>query len=111
VESIAGDVFQLGNTSYRILRVEPARCGSRMPRASRRPFRSGSAKHRRSDELSPRWRACKPISMNCWRHPGNLRPCIDWLIAPSAWRRSAEQLLDYRAAHAVLGALPSQTRW
>ena len=25
VESIAGDVFQLGNTSYRILRVQPGR--------------------------------------------------------------------------------------
>ena len=25
VESLAGDIFQLGNTSYRILRVEPGR--------------------------------------------------------------------------------------
>jgi hypothetical protein len=44
VESIAGDVFQLGNASYRILRVEPAGAGRGCPGASRRPFRSGSAK-------------------------------------------------------------------
>ena len=25
IESMAGDIFQLGNTSYRILRVEPGR--------------------------------------------------------------------------------------
>ncbi|MFU1925706.1 hypothetical protein ACM6PT_52205, partial [Klebsiella pneumoniae] len=25
VESLAGDVFQLGNTSYRIIRIEPGR--------------------------------------------------------------------------------------
>jgi ATP-dependent Lhr-like helicase len=60
VESIAGDIFQLGNTSYRILRVEPARCGSRMPMASRRPFRSGSARHRgAATNCRPPWRACR----------------------------------------------------
>ncbi len=46
VESMAGDIFQLGNTSYRILRVEPAACASRTRRARRRPFRSGSARRR-----------------------------------------------------------------
>ena len=34
IESLAGDIFQLGNTSYRILRVEAGRCGSRMPRTA-----------------------------------------------------------------------------
>jgi ATP-dependent Lhr-like helicase len=75
VESIAGDVFQLGNTSYRILRVEPARCGSRMPRASRRPFRSGSAK-RRGAATSCR-RGGAPASATrraARRHAGDLQP-------------------------------------
>ena len=46
VESLAGDVFQLGNTSYRIRGSSAARCASRMRRASRRTSRSGSAKRR-----------------------------------------------------------------
>jgi ATP-dependent Lhr-like helicase len=33
IESLAGDIFQLGNTSYRILRSSRARCASRTPRA------------------------------------------------------------------------------
>ena len=45
-ESMAGDVFQLGNASYRIQKVERARSTSRTRTASRRRFRSGSAKRR-----------------------------------------------------------------
>ena len=53
VESLAGDVFQLGNTSYRIRRVESGACASRT-RTARRPtipFWLGEAPGR-SDELS-----------------------------------------------------------
>src|SRR4029079_13669008 len=53
VESIAGDVFQLGNTSYRILRVEPGRVRveDAQGAAPNIPFWLGEAPGR-SDELS-----------------------------------------------------------
>ena len=44
-ESLPGDIFQLGNTSYRIRQGRrPARCTSRTPRDSRPTCRSGSAR-------------------------------------------------------------------
>src|SRR6516165_8563431 len=46
VESMAGDVFQLGNASYRILRSSAAPFGSRTPAASRPTSRSGSGRRR-----------------------------------------------------------------
>ena len=47
VESLAGDVFQLGNTSYRIMRVERGTVRVEDAHGQRRPvFRSGSAKRR-----------------------------------------------------------------
>ncbi|MBF3275598.1 hypothetical protein HKW77_41360, partial [Pseudomonas aeruginosa] len=53
VESLAGDVFQLGNTSYRIIRIEPGRV--RVEDAQGQPpnipFWLGEAPGR-SDELS-----------------------------------------------------------
>ncbi len=53
VESLAGDVFQLGNTSYRILRVEPGRVRVEDARGAPPsiPFWLGEAPGR-SDELS-----------------------------------------------------------
>ena len=53
IESLAGDIFQLGNTSYRILRVEAGACASTTRRASRPPFRSGSAKRRAAPTSCP----------------------------------------------------------
>ena len=44
VESLAGDVFQLGNTSYRILRVERGTVRVEDAQGSRRTSRSGSAR-------------------------------------------------------------------
>ena len=45
---MAGDIFQLGNASWKICRrSSPAPSASRMLTASRRAFRSGSAKRRR----------------------------------------------------------------
>ena len=45
---------------------KPAACASKMPRASRRPFPSGSARRRRAPTSSPRpCRACAPTSKRC----------------------------------------------
>ena len=53
VESLAGDIFQLGNTSYRIMRVEPGRVRvvDAQGQAPNIPFWLGEAPGR-SDELS-----------------------------------------------------------
>src|SRR4029079_13859604 len=53
IESIKGDVFQLGNTSYRILKIEPGRVRveDAQGAAPNIPFWLGEAPGR-SDELS-----------------------------------------------------------
>lgn len=109
VESIAGDVFQLGNTSYRILRIQPGnvRVEDAHGAAPNIPFWLGEAPGR-TDELSA------AVS--------RLRD--DFLALPSAsaaraWARdtlrlddtAAPQLLDHlQRAAAALGTLPTQQR-
>lgn len=112
VESIAGDIFQLGNTSYRILRIEAGRV--RVEDAQgvppNIPFWLGEAPGR-SDELSfAVARLQADIDQQLTAHPGNLKPCIDWLMGTLGLdAASAEQIVDYLArAHSALGALPSQ---
>lgn len=126
VESLAGDVFQLGNTAYRIIRIEAGRL--RVEDAQGQPpnipFWLGEAPGR-SDELSTavaRLRgeidqrlADAPIN----RHEAEassagsrLGPAIDWLIdtlgLPEA---AARQIVEYLArARSALGALPTQQR-
>lgn len=112
VESAAGDIFQLGNTSYRILRVESGRVrvedAHGMP--PNIPFWMGEAPGR-SDELSfavARLQADIDEQLNA--HPGNLQACTDWLMNTLGLNlASAEQIVEYLArAHSALGALPSQ---
>jgi ATP-dependent Lhr-like helicase len=112
VESAAGDIFQLGNTSYRILRVEAGRVrvedAHGMPPTI--PFWMGEAPGR-SDELSfavARLQADIDQQLNA--HPGNLQTCTDWLMNTLGLDlASAEQIVEYLArAHSALGALPSQ---
>ena len=60
VESLAGDIFQLGNSSYRIsARSKPVACGSTTRTGSRRRFRSGWARRPRAPPSSrTRCRVC-----------------------------------------------------
>ena len=51
-ESMPGDIFQLGNTSYRIVKVETGKVMVEDAKGSRRRCRSGSARPGRSEELS-----------------------------------------------------------
>jgi ATP-dependent Lhr-like helicase len=68
VESLAGDVFQLGNTSYRILRVEAGRVRVEDAEGRRPRFLSGSGKRRRAvTKCLPRYRDCEPMSMHGYR--------------------------------------------
>ena len=112
VESLAGDIFQLGNTSYRILRIETGRV--RVEDAQGQPpnipFWLGEAPGR-SDELSVAVaRLQAHVDQLLSAHPGDLQPLLDWLqnelgLGPD----SAEQLTDYLArTRQALGALPSQ---
>jgi ATP-dependent Lhr-like helicase len=112
VESIAGDVFQLGNTSYRILRVETGkvRVEDAQGQPPTIPFWLGEAPGR-SDELSSAVaRLQATLDELLGARPGNLQPALDWLTETLGLNRaSAEQLVDYLArARLTLGALPSQ---
>ncbi|MHB2250074.1 DEAD/DEAH box helicase [Pseudomonas fitomaticsae] len=112
VESIAGDVFQLGNASYRILRVETGkvRVEDAQGQPPTIPFWLGEAPGR-SDELSAAVaRLHAQLDQLLSASPGNLQPALDWLTDTLGLNlASAEQLVDYLArARLALGALPSR---
>ena len=111
VESLVGDIFQLGNTAYRILRVERGvvRVEDAHGAPPTIPFWLGEAPGR-SDELSgsvSRLRAEIEERLRLDRQgEGALRWLTQDLGLGSA---AAEQLVDYlRAAHGALGCLPTQ---
>jgi len=115
VESLAGDVFQLGNISYRILRVEAGRVRVEDAKGQppTMPFWLGEAPAR-SAELSAavsRLReyveAALPV-VDAERIEACIAAVITrYRISPLA----ARQLVEYLAgAKAVLGALPTQQR-
>ncbi|CAM3852750.1 putative ATP-dependent helicase [Pseudomonas reidholzensis] len=112
VESIAGDIFQLGNASYRIVRVEPGRVrvedAQGLPPTI--PFWLGEAPGR-SDELSAAVaRLQSRIDQQLQASDGDPEPVRQWL--QDAYQLSEDcvsQLLDYLTrTWQVLGALPSQ---
>lgn len=112
VESIAGDIFQLGNASYRILRVESGRVrvedAQGLPPTI--PFWLGEAPGR-SDELSAAVaRLQAQLDQQLTLADGDTRAVSAWLQGTfELGEDCAEQLLDYLArTRDVLGALPSQ---
>ena len=109
-ESLPGDIFQLGNTSYRILqRRDRARVRARTRTASRRTSRSGSAR-RRGARWSCRRRVAAARGRLDWLDEGGCRrrrPARSATAATAPPRRA--QLVEYlAAARAALGALPTQ---
>lgn len=106
VESMAGDIFQLGNTSYKILRVEAGRVRVEDARGQPPtiPFWLGEAPGR-SDELS--------LAMARLRQTieefDDVEKSRRWLLDEVGIDTVAvEQVLDYlAAAKAALGALPT----
>jgi ATP-dependent Lhr-like helicase len=112
VESQAGDIFQLGNASYRIIRVESGRVrvedAKGMPPTI--PFWLGEAPGR-SNELSlsvARLQASIDERLAC--SDGQHGPLVAWMTGELGLDLpSTEQLLDYLGrTRQVLGALPSQ---
>jgi ATP-dependent helicase Lhr and Lhr-like helicase len=111
VESMAGDVFQLGNSAYRILRVERGTVRVEDARGAPPtiPFWLGEAPAR-SDELS--------VSVSRLRGEIAARLCAggdqaaitEWLAAAlGIGEAAALQAAEYlTASHAALGCLPTQ---
>ncbi len=108
VESMAGDIFQLGNTSWRILRIESGtvRVEDGRGQPPTIPFWFGEAPSR-SDELS---RAVARLRAAAEEHLCDPGADAGWLTAVArAGPEAAEQVLSYlREARRVLGALPTQ---
>jgi ATP-dependent Lhr-like helicase len=110
VESIAGDIFQLGNASYRILRVEPGRVRVEDAHGAppNIPFWLGEAPGR-SDELSSavsRLREDVAARLAAGGVPAAVGALSERL---SGHREAAEQIVQYLArGQEALGAMPTQ---
>jgi ATP-dependent helicase Lhr and Lhr-like helicase len=119
IESLPGDVFQLGNTSWRILRVGSGvvRVADAQGQPPSMPFWLGEAPAR-SDEVSAavsRLRAGAEERLpgpNEPRKPGDLDPATAWLIEHYALSHSAaEQIAEYLAeGKRCLGLVPTFER-
>jgi ATP-dependent helicase Lhr and Lhr-like helicase len=111
IESLQGDIFQLGNTSWRVLRVEQGkvRVEDAHGQPPSIPFWLGEAPAR-SHELSvsvSRLREEVGARINT---DNNFESAVEWVTNEVGLSRSAaEQIVEYLAgAKIVLGVMPSQ---
>ena len=111
VESMSGDVFQLGNASYRILRVERGvvRVEDAHGASPSIPFWLGEAPGR-SDELSAAVSRFRADVAERLRGDTDGQHTLRWLVDEIGIAEPAAlQLVEYlRAAYAALGCLPTQ---
>jgi ATP-dependent helicase Lhr and Lhr-like helicase len=127
IESLQGDIFQLGNTSWRVLRVEQGkvRVEDAHGQPPSIPFWLGEAPAR-THELSVsvsrlREEVASRVEINATSESSdadagvptprvNLDPALHWLTNEvGVSRYAAEQLVEYLAgAKIVLGVMPSQ---
>jgi ATP-dependent Lhr-like helicase len=109
VESLAGDIFQLGNTAYRIQRVErgTVRVEDAQGQAPNIPFWLGEAPGR-SDELSASVSRLRAELAE--RLVDGQKAALRWLIDEiGIGEPAARQIVEYlAAAHAALGLLPTR---
>ena len=101
IESMAGDIFLLGTTSWQIRRVETGVVRVRDAEGGRRRSRSGSARRRRARRSSPpRSRRCAPRSRRgcCATKPGAGRAVAGGRGGPRRQRRRAGRALPGRGA-------------
>ena len=111
VESLAGDIFQLGNHSYRIIRVERGvvRVEDAHGQPPTIPFWLGEAPGR-SDELSVSVsRLRQLIGEHLDKDPGG-ETAQHWLVSEvGVSELAAKELVDYlTSGRAALGTLPTQ---
>ncbi|HUK59893.1 MAG TPA: DEAD/DEAH box helicase [Stellaceae bacterium] len=110
VESLAGDVFQLGNAAYRILRTERGvvRVEDAQGQPPTIPFWLGEAPGR-TEELSQSVSRLRQAMADKLEQDAGGEAALAWLnkelgVAPAA----SEQLVEYlQAGHAALGCLPT----
>ena len=111
VESMGGDVFQLGNATYRILRVERGvvRVEDAHGATPSIPFWLGEAPGR-SDELSAAVSRFRADMAERLRADPTGEQALRWLVDEIGIADAAAlQLVEYlRAANAALGCLPTQ---
>ena len=113
IESLPGDVFQLGNTSWRILRIGNGVVRVADARASRRRCRSGWARRRRAvDEMSAAVSQLRAAvdSLPCRKtaQDGELEPAIVLERDYGLSRPAAEQIAKYLGeAKRALGVVPT----
>jgi ATP-dependent Lhr-like helicase len=110
VESLAGDIFQLGNKSYRIMRVERGvvRVEDAHGMAPTIPFWLGEAPGR-SDELSVAVSRLRADMAERLRSDPTGKDALRWLVDDlGVIVPAAEQLAEYlAAAHGALSCLPT----
>lgn len=113
IEAMAGDIFQLGNASWQILKVETGlvRVADAKGQPPTIPFWLGEAPSR-SDELSvavSELRAAASEKLSTLDEAANRRT-LEWLTSePGVPQEAAEQLLEYfSAALSALGTLPTR---
>ena len=110
VESLAGDIFQLGNTAYRIIRVERGvvRVEDAQGAPPTIPFWLGEAPAR-TEELS---QSVSRFLSELERRfkEGNVAGALEWTVNDLGLdHAAAEQIVDYlNAAYRCLGALPTR---
>ncbi|GAA4870578.1 DEAD/DEAH box helicase [Luteimonas vadosa] len=120
IESMAGDIFQLGNASYRVLRVESGRVrvedAQGLPPSI--PFWLGEAPGRTDElsagvsrlrgEIAARLTTCAGGDASPGTADGG--DALSWLVGEVGMsREAARQLVDYMAAQqAALGVMPTQ---
>jgi ATP-dependent helicase Lhr and Lhr-like helicase len=118
VESLAGDIFQLGNASWRILRINSGtvRVEDAQGQPPGIPFWLGEAPGRTA-ELSRavsefRAEVENKLAESLKQNNSEQQPLIGWLKAePGLSDSGARQLADYfSAAYRILGAIPSQQK-
>ena len=107
VESMAGDIFQLGNVSWRMLRIErgTVRVEDARGQPPTVPFWLGEALAR-SPELSAE---VSLLRADIEARLDDRDAAVRWLESEGVPRSAAEQLIAYLGeAHRLLGALPTR---
>ena len=108
IESLAGDIFQLGNASWRILRINSGmvRVEDAQGLPPNIPFWLGEAPAR-TQELSS---AVSELRTEIEERLGDIEDAIQWLREETGIsHRAGHQIVEYyKATHNVLGIIPSQ---
>lgn len=112
IESLQGDIFQLGNTSWRVLRVEQGkvRVEDAHGQPPSIPFWLGEAPARSHELSGSVTRLREEIAARIDTNNPELGEATEWVINEVGLSRSAaEQIVEYLAgAKIVLGVMPTQ---